>query len=354
MARLRERDEYWELVWSGPDVDPQTGKKARHTRSLGRRDAIPKKLAEDALRELQRDLFLENHGLRAPDSPTVLGWAEDYLTWHSVRWPSAHFRTRQVLEQHVLPGWEFKRLDEVTDKDVEGKVSAWRAAGYRDHTIIKHLRVTKAFLTRAVEKKLLAESPADTVEPPEILDSAPPLFYEHDELGSLYLASSFDAWHPEAPQHAPWHAPAWKLYANTGLRRGEGLILKRAWLKGSVIHILSTGEERTKSGKWREVPLFPGAREALDALDAILGEDRDYVLPQVTRPSMSRAAAKCIARADLPGSLHTLRHSFISHLAMDPNVPVGTIKDWAGHASVTTTEIYMHLRRGDPPAQLAL
>lgn len=354
MARLRPRGKYWEIVWSGPDINPQTGKKARHSHSLGRRDEIPKDLAEDALRKLQHDLFREGNGLSVPDSPTVLGWAEDYLTWHALQWPASHFRTRQVMEQHVLPGWEFKRLDEITDRDVEDKVATWRGAGYMDHTIIKHLRVTKAFFTRAVEKKLLAESPAAMVDPPKVLDSAPPLYYEHDELASLYLASSFDAWHPEAPQHAQWHAPAWKLYANTGLRCREGLILKKHWLKGDVIRILSTGEERTKSGKWREVPLFPGAREALEALDAILGEDRLYVLPQVTRTSMSRAAAKCIERADLPGSLHTLRHTFISHLAMDPNVPVGTIKDWAGHASITTTEIYMHLRRGVPPAQLAL
>lgn len=354
MARLRAREEYWELAWSGPDIDPQTGKKARHTRSLGRRDAIPKKLAEDALRELQRDLFLDAHGLRGPVSPTVLGWAQDYLTWHALQFPASHYRTHQVMEQHVLPGWEFKRLDEITDKDVEDKVAAWRGAGYMDHTITKHLRVLKAFFTRAVEKKLLTESSADTVAPPKILDSAPPLYYEHDELASLYLASSFDQWHPEAPQHAPWHAAAWKIYANTGLRCGEGLILKKRWVKGDVVQILSTTEERTKSGKWREIPLFPGAREGIEALDAILGEDREYVLPQVTRPSMSRAAGKCIERADLPGSLHTLRHTFGSHLAKDPNVPVKTIKEWMGHASLRTTEIYLHLRRGPPPAQLAL
>lgn len=354
MARLRTRGKYWEIVWSGPDLDPQTGKKARHSYSLGRRDAVPKDLAEDALRKFQHDLFLENHGLRAPDSPTVLGWAEDYLTWHALQYPASTFRTRQVMEQHVLPGWEFKCLDEITDRDVEDRVAAWRGAGYMDHTIVKHLRVVKAFFARAVEKGLLAESPADTVKPPKILDSAPPMYYEHDELASLYLASSFDQWHPEAPQHALWHAAAWKVYANTGLRRGEGLILKKHWVKGDVIRILSTGEDRTKSGKWREVPLFPGALEGLEALDAILGEDRAYVLPQVTRPSMSRAAAKCIERADLPGSLHTLRHTFGSHLAMDPNVPVKTIKEWMGHSSITTTEIYMHLRRGPPPAQLAL
>jgi integrase len=354
MARLRARGPYWELAWSGPDINPATGKKARHSKLLGRRSDVPRRDAELALKQLQREIFLDENRLRAPTSPALIEWAREYLTWHALQYPSSHYRTAQVLDQHVLPDWEFRRLDDITEKDVEEKVSGWRGAGYRDHTITKHLRVVKAFFNRAVEKKLLAESPAETVMAPTILDSAPAIFYEQDELEALYLASSFDPHHPNESQHAEWHAPAWKLYANTGMRRGEGLILKKRWIKGGAVQILSTGEERTKSGEWREVPLFPGATEALAALDAILGEDRDYVLPQITRPSMSRAAAKCIARADLTGSLHTLRHTFISHLAMDANVPVRTIQKWAGHASIETTEKYMHLRRGAPPVQLAL
>lgn len=172
-------------------------------------------------------------------------------------------------------------------------------------------------------------------------------------MQALYLASSFDPHHPDAPQHAAWHAATWKWLANTGLRRGEALIQRRAWVASDHLRVLSTDEERTKSGKWREIPLFPGAQEALEALDAVLG-DREHVLPRVTPPSLSRAAAKCIVRADLVGSIHTLRHTFISHLAMDPSVPVRTIQKWAGHANIKTTEGYMHLRRGAPPTALAI
>lgn len=349
MARLRTRGPYWELAWSGPDLDAATGKKNRHTESLGRRDEIPRKLADDALKNLQRELFLDQHGLRPPASALFSDWATEYLTWHSVQFPASHFRVSQIVAQHVLPGWEYKALDEITDTDIEDKMAAWRAADYRDHTITKHLRVVKAMFNRAVEKKRLEESPALTVASPQILDSAPHLFYEADELEALYLASSFDPWHHES-QHAPWHMPAWKLYANTGMRRGEGLALKRRWVGSDGLKIVSTGEERTKSGEWRDIPLFPGAQEALEGLP----KEGEYVLPRLTLPSLSRAAAKCMVRAELEGSLHTLRHTFISHLAMDPNVPIRTIQLWAGHASITTTEKYMYLRRGNVPVALAL
>jgi integrase len=296
MARLRPRGPYWELAWSGPDRDPATGRKNRHTRNLGRRDEVRKRDAERALDALRRELFLHEHGLATPASPTVDQWREDYLTWHASEFPDSHYRTRQILEQHIPRDWAFRQLDTLTDGDIETLKTMWRTARYKDHTIAKHLRAVKAWLNRAVEKKVLTESPAETVPDPRILDSAPHRYFDAAELQALYLASSFDAHHPEAPQHADWHAPAWKWLANTGLRRGEALMQRRAWVASDHLRVLSTGEERTKSGKWREIPLFPGALEGLQALDAILGE-REYVLPRVAPPSLSRAAAKCIADA---------------------------------------------------------
>lgn len=361
MARLRKRvsngTTYLELAWSGPDTDAATGKKIRHTRNLGRADHVPRRDAERALNALRRELFDAEHGLGAPTSPTVAGWREDYLAWHATEYPDSHFRTKQILEQHIPADWNFRRLDTLSDRDIEKLKAAWRAAKYRDHTIAKHLRTVKAWLNRAVETSALTESPAVSVRAPKILDSAPPLYYEKDELEALYLASSFDPWHPEDSQHALWHAPAWKFLANTGLRRGEALLLRRAWIFEDHVRVLSTTDERTKSGRWREIPLFPGAAEAIGELDGVLGDaeaSREYAFPRVTAPWLSKAAAKCIARADLPGSIHTLRHTFGSHLAKDPNVPVRTIKEWMGHASLATTEIYMHLRRGAPPVALAL
>ena len=42
------------------------------------------------------------------------------------------------------------------------------------------------------------------------------------------------------------------------------------------------------------------------------------------------------------GSLHKLRHTFCSHLAMR-GAPVKAIQELAGHESLTTTLRYMHL-----------
>lgn len=341
MARLRPRGPYWELAWTEP-----TGE--RRTRNLGRRERVPRKDAELALRELERSLFFGKHHLATPTSPTVAAWRDEYLTWHEAEYPDSHYRVRQILEQHLPEDWPQRRLDSITDGDVEDAKAAWRRAKFKANTIATHLRAVKAMFNRAVEKKVLQDSPAENVNAPKILDAKPHRYYDLDELQRLYKASSEDQRHPNTPQFEPWHAPAWKLYANTGMRRGEGRALKRRWVGKDGLKIVSTGEERTKAGEWREIPLFPGAQEALEALP----REGDYVLPRIALPSLSRAAKRCIVRAGLDGSLHTLRHTFISHLAMDPRVPVRSIQLWAGHASIETTEKYLYLRAPAPTIRL--
>ena len=40
---------------------------------------------------------------------------------------------------------------------------------------------------------------------------------------------------------------------------------------------------------------------------------------------------------------HDLRHTFASHAAQSGRVSLYQIKEWLGHSSIDTTEIYAHL-----------
>jgi len=53
------------------------------------------------------------------------------------------------------------------------------------------------------------------------------------------------------------------------------------------------------------------------------------------------------------GSLHKLRHTFCSHLAMR-GAPAKSIQDLAGHESLSTTLRYMHLTPSARDAAIAL
>jgi len=48
-----------------------------------------------------------------------------------------------------------------------------------------------------------------------------------------------------------------------------------------------------------------------------------------------------IRRLGMKGSLHTLRHTFASHLAMS-GTPIPVIKELLGHSDISTTMIYSH------------
>lgn len=131
--------------------------------------------------------------------------------------------------------------------------------------------------------------------------------------------------------------------ACTGLRRAEACraVQSRDVVADgaqTVIRVESvpdaSGKGRTKSGRWREIPLNAAAEESLMALP-----DRIADCHPDTLSDWFRQDAKA---AKVGGSVHRLRHTFCAHLVM-AGVPLRRVQLLAGHADYKTTEIYAHL-----------
>lgn len=239
--------------------------------------------------------------------------ADAYKAWHAVQYPDSHLRIRQIIDQHLVPDFRIDPINQISPAKVE-HYKARRMKDVAPATVAKEIRTLKAMLNWAVKSDQIEANPVRNVMAPQIVESRPPHWYTMEQLAELYKGR---------------HGSLWQFVANTGLRRGE---LKAFADKGDHIVIASSQEARTKSGKWREVPLNRNGRAALDALGGripLLGS------------SVNRAFQQ-----DLPdgygGSPHSLRHSFGTHHAIK-GTPIRVLQKLMGHARIQTTEIYMHV-----------
>lgn len=154
-------------------------------------------------------------------------------------------------------------------------------------------------------------------------------------------------------------AAAFSLMFYSGLRLGELLALR--WrhvqflpdLSGVIVTVekaISAGVEKApKSGRTRDVPVARPAGEALARLgqrgEFISGED--YVFcnrlgERLDGSALRRRYKRAAAAAGLrPIRLHGLRHAAGSVLARN-NVDLITIRDFYGHANLSTTNQYLH------------
>ena len=326
MAGYRRRTvkgrEYWELTW-------QEGGKSR-TESLGAVGKLRESEVQQIAKRKGRALLFAEH-VGVSNAQSFASYAREYLAWHEAEYPASHERIRQIVEQHLSAHFT-GTLYGVCQLDIEA-YKRKRLAIVAPETVAKELRTLSAMLNRARDLGYIRTNPCKLVSRPQSLEQRGIQFYTVEEMDLIY-----------AKCVEPWHKYAWMLYVGTGARRMEGLNLKWREIGTEEIRVISTGEERTKSGQARVIPMTMGAKEALAFFKSWEGKSDLYVLPRVTPPSLSRRAAKCIERAELAGSLHTFRHTFISRLAEDPRYPIIAIKEWAGHSTVKVTERYMHLR----------
>ncbi len=308
MATKFKRGQSWFLNWT---VDGQ-----RKKRGLG-------KITEAEAEAERLALEVQLTAPPAAGGPDFISWAEEYADWHSHEYPDSYYRIEQILRCHLIPAFGEQAIGSLQPRQIEGYKHNRIAAGAAPGTVSKEIRTLQAMINRAVEWDVIPKNTIKRVSPPRDLRSRPPRWYSHHELGAIYRASAY--------------GPAWQLLANTGLRRQEALNLQWADIGENGIRVVSNDENRTKSGKWRLIPLSDSAQRSLEALDG--GE---MVLPPIAPYSLSRAFTRDLKRSDLDGSLHCLRHTYCSHLVM-AGVPLRTVQVLAGHASFVTTERYAHL-----------
>lgn len=271
----------------------------------------------------------------------------------------------------IMRTFGHRPLTSITSADISrflARLDADPSIGPR--TVNKHRQVLASVFEHAMRTDTfgLTENPARASDRRREPDDGPIEFYEPEEVIAL-AATAREGRHrdPRRPAVTPEEvterrradeqdATLFLVAAFTGLRLGEllalrwrnvhfaeaKLIVEASWSAGRL--------SSPKSRKWRAVPLADQPAAALARLaqrERFTGRDDlvfcsavgEYLDPSAVRRRYRRAQRAAGLR---PLRFHDLRHSF-GGLVIREFDPVA-VKDFMGHAKITTTERYLHAR----------
>ena len=283
-----------------------------------------------------------NPDVAAKEVPTLAQFLPRYMEGHCkanrLR-PATIDQKERSFRIHLGPAFGRKRLDRITAEDIQ------RFKGERTHlmhsTINLHLRQLRSVLNTAVEWGVIDRLPTKIKK---LKEATPEIkFYDFVDFDQLVLAAE--------GLTDPNGLLVVLLGGEAGLRCGEicGLRWSDVDFRLGMLTVSRSmwrGEEGPpKGGEARSIPLASRLKDALvehrQLGDVPVVPTSTGKAPLASAVEDWLAAAQRAAGFDVRGP-HILRHTFCSHLAM-AGKPPRAIQALAGHASITTTERYMHL-----------
>lgn len=289
--------------------------------------------AEAALREYQR--FEVDPPRFVPRGKVGSGWdqaAKAFLRFsESVKLNTPRHVDKQEAHLANLGGFTrrgarlFSSLDVFTASDVRAFVAALTGGEITGHkvgapSVNRHLATLKAFLRWAREERLTLNA-ADrevkqiredaNVRPPETLA---------ERRWSRVLAKLDERWRAAA-----------ELILGGGLRYSEVAQLETGHLLKRSLHVT-----RAKGRKGRTIPVSPRTLASARRLLRLGG------VPDDEANELDHRLAAAARRAKVPRfTSHALRHTYATE-SLRNGVDLRTLQYRLGHASITTTERYLH------------
>lgn len=262
--------------------------------------------------------------------------------------PSGIAAKDAVLRVHLLPRFGDRPLDTITTEDIQRLKADLGTKAPK--TVNNVLTVLNVLLRTAREWGVMDRVPC-AIRLVRIM-SAPATFLDFGDYERLVT---------EALAEGPISALVILLGGEAGLRCGEMIALEWKYVdldKRQVTVAQSDWRGHVtapKSGKARFVPMTVRLGEALRRArhlksGRVLTDDAGRSLTQKVVQTIVRRNAR---RAHVEAGVHTLRHTFCSHLAMR-GAPARAIQELAGHQDLMTTQRYMHLSPAALEAAISL
>jgi len=331
---------------------------------IRKRVGSSKKIAELALRDSEVKAARQEFGFAQKDI-TIDKFIEQYLDYSRANHrESTSNRYRAVLD-HFTTFLRNKRTDvgfmsqvspQVIDQykvyrkdawvnpngqhvDSDDDVTEFTRKGARAHTINFEIAALKTVFNLAIKWGYLKENPTKQVKKLKVTDAKPVRFLSQEECNRLLEACPADLY------------PIYYAFLYTGMRKAELENLEWADIDFERRKIRIRRKEfwQPKTGE-REIPIGKTLLPLLEKLKQTndKGLQSNFVFPHSDGGKIRlKLREKLIKIAEQAGienltKLHTLRHTFASHLVMS-GVDLPTVKKLMGHSDIQTTMIYAHL-----------
>lgn len=290
-------------------------------------------------------------GPTAKEVPTIQSYSETFVETYvpTLTKPSARRSLRQILKKYILPTFGALRLDEIRQEHVDSFVGAEKKRGASVKSINNRLAGLSTLLGYARDNGVIA-APAVRLRCKVAGMSAEVEAVPTAHVEKL-LAEASDRFHV-----------AVLLAAEAGLRAGE--ILGAQWgdIHDGQITIRRALDKDSgeivapKHNKRRAVPLSPRLSSALESLPrrglwivsrldgGLLGY---YGLHESVVELYARAG---VLKPSKP--IHCLRHTYGTVMA-GAGVPLPTLQELMGHASIETTRRYVQVNEQQKRAAVA-
>lgn len=310
----------------------------RSLRTTSRREA------EQAKRQVEARLTLTTPGARIASGAVVL--TELWRRWQA--WAETRIAPATVEGYHyAVQAWEAvypgRRIASVKPADVQHYQERRLADARTPKTVNNELVALRAIINRAIREQWYGGRNPFSEFTPLPREQRRPRWLSVEEIERVLDAA-------ELYSRPMLLFAALCIYA--GLRKGEAVAARWEWIDwdAGLLHVQQDGAFSTKSRRERTIPLHSRLRAILEpyrqqegyvvAPDAVQGKHR-------YRYDLKAGLGAVVGAAGVPWcTAHTLRHTFASQL-VSAGVDLYKVSVWLGHANVTTTQIYAHLRPQD-------
>ena len=240
-------------------------------------------------------------------------------------------------------GWEWETVGQA---EVVEYLHCRRGGGAGPRTAARILSVLRNCFEFLVFRQVRSDNPMDLVESPKVAPKTPEVF-SLSEVEALLSAIPQDT--PEGLRDRT----LFELIYSAGLRVSEAVSLSvsRLSLSEGVVCVIGKGD------KERFIPL---GSQALGWLKRYLEEGRPLLVKdrrieavflnfrggELGRKGIWKNFKQYAVLAGLEGKVHTLRHSFATHL-LAGGADLRSVQELLGHVSINTTQIYTHVDQGE-------